>query len=116
MKSHLLQNKGKFTAVFCTNDYMAVGVVRALADEKLRVPDDIAVVGFDDLDFASTFYTPLTTYSQPLSNFGFLAAKFLIKQMRSKKDKNLQGELLGELVVRQSCGAELKKKALKKLI
>jgi DNA-binding LacI/PurR family transcriptional regulator len=114
MKTFLLQNKGNFSAVFCTNDYMAVGAIRALADEKIKVPDDVAVVGFDDMDFASTFYAPLTTYSQPLINFGFLAAKFLIKQMRTKTDKGLQAELLGELVIRQSCGAEMKKKAMQR--
>jgi len=110
MKTFLLQNGVDFSAIFCTNDYMAVGVIRALADEKIKVPEDIAVAGFDDLDFASTFYTPLTTYSQPFENFGFLAVKFLIKQMRSKADKCLQAELIGEIVIRQSCGAELKKK------
>ena len=111
MKAYLTHNKDvNFTAVFCTNDYMAVGVMRALADEKIRVPEDVAVVGFDDLDFASTFFTPLTTYKQSFDNIGFLAAKFLIKQMQGATDKNLQAELLGELVVRESCGAKLKKK------
>ncbi len=111
MKTYLTHNKDmNFTAVFCTNDYMAVGVMRALTDEKIRVPDDIAVVGFDDLDFASTFFTPLTTYRQSFDNLGFLAAKFLIKQMQGKADKDLQAELLGELIVRESCGAKLKKK------
>ena len=111
MKAHLVQSKGPdFTAVFCTNDYMAVGVIRALSDEKVKVPEEAAVVGFDDLDFASTFYMPLTTYRQPFDNLGFLATKFLIKQMQDKKDINLQAEFLGELVVRESCGAKMKKK------
>jgi len=110
MKAFLLQNKSTdFTAVFSTNDYMAVGIIRALTDEKVKVPENVAVVGFDDLDFASSFYVPLTTYRQPFDNLGFLATKFLMKQMRGKTDKNLQAELLGELVVRDSCGAKLKK-------
>lgn len=107
MKNHLLQNKkSDFTAVFSTNDYMAVGIIRAFIDEKIRVPEDIAVVGFDDLDCAATFHTPLTTYRQPFENFGFLATKFLIKQMRTKTDKGLQAELLGELMIRRSCGGK----------
>jgi len=110
MKAYLVQNKGaNFTAVFSANDYMAVGIIRALGDLKIMVPDSVAVAGFDDLDFASTFYMPLTTYRQPFDNLGFVATKFLIKQMREKSQKNLQAEFLGELVVRDSCGAKIRR-------
>jgi LacI family transcriptional regulator len=110
VKAYLAQNKGAdFTAVFSTNDYMAVGVIRALTDEKIRVPENVGVVGFDDLDFASTFYVPLTTYRQPFDNLGFAATKFLIKQMRGKAEKNLQAEFMGELIVRDSCGSKYRK-------
>ncbi|MHB9154264.1 MAG: LacI family DNA-binding transcriptional regulator [Endomicrobiales bacterium] len=107
MKDFLQANrKTGFTAVFASNDYMAVGVIRALADERIRVPEDVAVVGFDDFDFASSFYVPLTTYRQPFRNIGFLATKMLFRQMESRAARAVQGaELIGELVVRESCGA-----------
>lgn len=110
MKSILRTNKKlDFTAVFATNDYMAVGVARALTDEGLRVPEDVAVVGFDDFDFASSFIVPLTTYRQPFHNVGFLAAKMLMREIETqRKVKCQQAELIGELVVRDSCGEKLK--------
>lgn len=94
-----------FTAVFAANDLMAVGVIRALADHQIRVPEDIAVAGFDDFEFSAQYTVPLTTYRQPFRNIGFSAARILLKQLEGGFDRSAQFELIGEIVIRDSCGA-----------
>ena len=106
MKEFLAAGKKDFTAIFATNDLMAVGAIRALIDDKLRVPEDVAVVGFDDFDFAATFYIPLTTYKQPFHNLGYIAAKSIIRSIETNNKCQQQVELIGEIIVRKSCGAK----------
>jgi LacI family repressor for deo operon, udp, cdd, tsx, nupC, and nupG len=106
MKEYLRSEKRGFTAIFASNDLMAVGAIRALVDENIRVPEDVAVVGFDDFDFSSTFYIPLTTYRQPFFNIGFAATKKLIRQIETGFDRTQQTELIGEIVIRESCGSK----------
>ncbi|MFC1501691.1 LacI family DNA-binding transcriptional regulator [Elusimicrobiota bacterium] len=105
MKEFLQINKNNFTAIFASNDLMAIGAIRALIDEKIKVPEDIAVVGFDDFAFASSFYIPLTTYKQPFKNLGFVAARNLIKNINNRNHHHTETEMIGEIVVRDSCGA-----------
>ncbi len=104
LKDYLLNNERNFTAIFAANDLMAIGAIRALVDNNLRVPQDVAVVGFDDFEFASTFYIPLTTYRQPFYNLGYIAGKTLLNSIESKKGLQ-QVELIGDIIVRKSCGA-----------
>jgi DNA-binding LacI/PurR family transcriptional regulator len=106
MKEYLQQNGVNFTAIFASNDLMAVGAIRALVDEHVRIPDDVAIVGFDDFDFSSSFYIPLTTYRQPFRNIGFLSAKMLLRQINHGFDGTQQAELIGEIVIRDSCGSK----------
>jgi LacI family repressor for deo operon, udp, cdd, tsx, nupC, and nupG len=107
MKEYLQQNGVNFTAVFATNDLMAVGAIRALVDEHVRIPEDVAVAGFDDFDFSSTFYIPLTTYRQPFRNIGFLATKMLLRQIENGFDGGQKAELIGDVVIRESCGSKI---------
>jgi DNA-binding LacI/PurR family transcriptional regulator len=108
MKNFLAQKgRPEFTAVFASNDLMAVGAIRALTDENVRVPQDVAVVGFDDFDFSSSYFVPITTYRQPFHNVGYLAAKLLVRQIETRQENANQAELIGELVMRDSCGARL---------
>lgn len=107
MKQLLDQESGQhFTAVFASNDLMAVGAIRAMVDKNIRVPDDVAVVGFDDFDFSSSFFVPLTTYRQPFVNIGFAATRIVLKQLSAGFDPTKQIELIGEIVTRDSCGAK----------
>jgi LacI family transcriptional regulator, repressor for deo operon, udp, cdd, tsx, nupC, and nupG len=101
-------NVPKFTAVFATNDLMAVGAIRALMDKGIRVPQDVAVVGFDDFGFSSSFLIPLTTYRQPFYNVAFVATRFLLRQISTQDVTPQQAELVGEIVIRDSCGFRLK--------
>ncbi|MCB4790471.1 MAG: substrate-binding domain-containing protein [Elusimicrobia bacterium] len=108
VKNLLSKNiKPDFSAIFASNDLMAVGAIRALADMGISVPHGMAVVGFDDFDFSATYHIPLTTYRQPFHNFSFLATKFLLKNYESKANTLYQFELIGELIIRNSCGAKI---------
>jgi LacI family transcriptional regulator, repressor for deo operon, udp, cdd, tsx, nupC, and nupG len=100
----------KFSAIFATNDLMAVGAIRALMDRNIRVPEDVAVVGFDDFEFSSSFIVPLTTYRQPFYNVAFVATRFLLRQILTQFQdiRPQQAELAGEIIIRDSCGFKLR--------
>ncbi|MGC8550395.1 MAG: substrate-binding domain-containing protein [Acidobacteriaceae bacterium] len=79
----LLQKGRHFTAIFGFNDMAAIGAMRAIHEAGLRIPEDVSVIGFDDIEHAS-FHTPsLTTVRQPLHKMGRLAAETLLNQIHS---------------------------------
>lgn len=82
----LLQSETAFTAVFAFNDVTAIGAILALRDAGLRVPEDVSVLGFDDVLAASTNNPPLTTIHQPLRDMGKTAAKTLLGLIRDELD------------------------------
>ncbi len=91
------------TAIFVCNDMMALGVLGALYQAGLRVPDDVAVVGFDDIVLASYTSPPLTTIRQPKYEMGQLAAQILIERIRPDGGRKPQRHLMPtSLVVRAS--------------
>jgi LacI family transcriptional regulator, galactose operon repressor len=92
-------------AVFVASDTMAVGALRALHDAHVRVPEDIAVVGFDDVPSAAHTDPPLTTMRQPVQRSGAVAAETLIDLIANPRSKPHHIILPTELVVRESCGA-----------
>jgi len=107
----LLAHHRSFTALLSFNDIAALGSIRALHDAQLRVPEDVSVVGFDDIKEAA-FQTPrLTTIRQPLRQMGELAVQILLEQLRpsspAKTPKDMAVE--PELVVRESTGPVRKK-------
>ena len=95
------------TAVFVANDHMAVGVLRALADAGVRVPDDIAGAGFDDIETARDLSPPLTTVRVDRFQLGALALQRLLLRTRHAQahESNLHEVLPTTLVIRQSCGS-----------
>jgi len=98
-------------AIFIANDTMAIGAFQAIQQAGLRVPDDIAIVGFDDIPQASTSSVPLTTIRQPTQQMGAVAVNALIESIHYP-DSNLENTILPtELVIRQSCGSLVSKKA-----
>jgi len=102
-------------AIIAANDWIAIGVIRDLKKRGLSVPEDIAVVGFDDIEISAHFYVPLTTVRQPVLEIGFTAAKELINWIdsKSKNDhRQVKKILKTELVIRESCGAKLREKLL----
>lgn len=94
------------TAVTCYNDLVAIGVCRALQELKLRIPDDVSVIGFDDIPLLEYLPVPLTTVRMPKAAMGEIAARMLIRHIESKTVIPPQKVLLeSELVVRQSTRA-----------
>jgi DNA-binding LacI/PurR family transcriptional regulator len=93
---------GPVTAILCGNDTMALGVLRALAERGLRVPDDVSVVGFDDIPEAGYYTPPLTTVRQDFGEVGRQALNVLVERMSSDADAGPRVLVSPELVVRQS--------------
>lgn len=101
----LLATREPFTALFAFNDISAIGAVRAFRDAGLRVPEDVSVVGFDDIQAAAYLTPRLTTVRQPLRQMGEMAAKQLLMRISNGHAKAPQLiSLAPELVVRESTG------------
>lgn len=99
----LLEKGFKPDAVFATSDPKAIGVIRAIKDYGLSVPEDISVMGFDDLDMVALLDPPLTTVSQPFYEMGVAACKRLIKIIEAnRKPKSLIKTLPCKLKIRSS--------------
>jgi LacI family transcriptional regulator len=94
-------------AVFVASDTMALGAMRALREAGRKVPDGIAVVGFDDLPQATTADPPLTTVRQPIQRAGALAVEMLIDILENGAEPPRHIILPTELVIRASCGSGL---------
>lgn len=90
-------------AIVCINDIVALGVMQALQERGLRVPDDVAVVGYDDVMFASMLSTPLTSVRQPTRKLGWTAADILLRG-GSGNGGQAHVEFAPELIVRASSG------------
>jgi len=90
------------TAIFASSDQMAFGVYEAVRRRGLRVPDDVSVVGFDDLPEVRWSSPPLTTVRQPLTEMGRLAARTVLRLAEGESVENAGVELATELVVRES--------------
>ncbi|HEY4688530.1 MAG TPA: LacI family DNA-binding transcriptional regulator [Anaerolineae bacterium] len=97
-------------AVFAANDIMAMGALRAIRDTGLRVPQDIAVVAFDDTPLAARAEPPLTTIHRPTHQVGNLAVETLIEMIEYPKSSPYRIMLPTELIIRSSCGAAFKEK------
>lgn len=91
------------TAVFAANDEMAIGAIKAIKSKGLHVPDDISVVGFDDIQFASIYEPALTTISQPMFEIGKKAMELLIKLINKDQLEKNQYILRDRLIIRDTC-------------
>jgi LacI family transcriptional regulator len=100
----LLARKRPFTALFAYNDISAIGSIRAFQEAGLRVPDDISVVGFDDIKIAVHNNPSLTTVRQPLQKMGEIAARTLLNRIEEHEDWVPEISIEPELVARSSTG------------
>jgi DNA-binding LacI/PurR family transcriptional regulator len=99
----LLATEWPFSAIFAQNDRMAVGALRALREVGLSVPDDVSMIGFDDIPLASYFDPPLTTLRQPMEESGQRAAQLLIETINNP-NRAPEGVLIhARLIERVSC-------------
>jgi DNA-binding LacI/PurR family transcriptional regulator len=102
----LLELEARPTAIFAANDLMALGAIYAIQDAGLRVPDDIAVVGYDDRDFTRIFRPKITTVSLPVYEMGTAAAELILKQLNQGEQNQQEEKVQGQLFIRDSCGAK----------
>jgi DNA-binding LacI/PurR family transcriptional regulator len=92
------------TAVFASSDRMALGAIYSFQDAGVRVPEDVAVVGYDDRDFAQLVRPALTTVRMPGYEMGARAAQLLLDRIRGDLGRGCEVPVPGELIVRASCG------------
>lgn len=95
---------GQTSAVFCANDQMALGLYRALYERGLRIPEDVSVVGFDDIPEAAHLWPPLTSVAQDFRRIGQRLVDLLLDQIRTGEQPEERVLLPVELKVRQSVG------------
>lgn len=92
-------------AIFVSNNLMTLGALRALHELSIRIPEDVALVGFDDMPWAGDLYPPLTTVAQPGYELGKTAVELLLRRIAQPALPFRQITLPPQLIVRQSCGA-----------
>jgi len=104
------------TAIFATNDYMALGAYEAILEEGLRVPEDVALVGFNDIEFTAMKGIELTTIGQKKTEMGALSVKTLVEKIEKGKAGPPEEIILEpELIIRRTCGFCLRGYQLKGL-
>lgn len=102
----LLALDNRPTAVFTVNNLVAVGAIEAVRAAGLEVPDDIALVCFDDIEYASRLYPFLTVMEQPAETFGTLSTQLLIERIEGRGPERPRMVVLpAEFLIRRSCGA-----------
>ena len=106
----LLARQRPFTALFAYNDISAIGSIRAFQQAGLRVPEDVSVVGFDDIKIAVHNNPSLTTVRQPLQKMGEIAARALLNRIEEHADWVPDIAIEPEFVVRNSTAKALAKK------
>ena len=108
MTKHALAHQPKPTAVFATNNFLALGAMQAIQEQELNIPEDIALVAFDDIPPAFNFNPFLTAANQPAREMGKQAALLLLKRIKEEADCSCQEILLPvDLKIRSSAGENL---------
>lgn len=90
------------TAIFCSDDYMAIGVMNRIKEKGLAIPDDISVIGFDDIELSSYIKPALTTVRQPIYEIGRSAAEFVLDLIEGRKKTPIHELFDVELIIRES--------------
>jgi LacI family transcriptional regulator len=99
----LLKLKNRPTAVFAANDIMAIGAVSAIYETGLKIPDDISIIGFDDIAYSRMMYPKLTTVSQPKFEMGAIATQMLFERVTGQEIPNPRRKILDHsLVIRDT--------------
>ena len=88
--------------MFVGNDQMALGLLRALGEHGRKVPEDVSIVGFDDIPESGYFSPPLTTVHQPFDELGRRSVRLVLKQIEARTSSREQSVIAPELVIRNS--------------
>lgn len=102
---NLLKLAEQPSAIFAANDLMALGAIYAVQDAGLSVPEDMAVVGYDNRNFTKTFRPRITTVSMPVIEMGGVAAELLLNQIAEGRKEEEEIKVKGQLIIRETCGA-----------
>jgi LacI family transcriptional regulator len=105
----LLKRKDRPTAIFATSDLLTLGVLQAVQEEGLAIPEDISLVSFDDTDFAPYLRCPLTAVAQPKENIGEFAAKLLFEQMKTHGKKPPERIVLKPTLIRRESVKDIRR-------
>ena len=106
MGRELLERHPGITAIFAANDIMAFGAIRALTEAGRRIPADVSVIGFDDIELAGIINPPLTTINQPKYEIGEAAVEILLRHTDRRKPHAPEHRVFDvRLVERESCMA-----------
>lgn len=97
-----IESKNRPTAVFAVNDITAMGIIHGLISRGIKIPDDISIIGFDNIEFSAMSNPPLTTIDQPAFETGRLACKTLIECMNEKESNYISIKLEPTLIERKS--------------
>jgi len=101
---YLVNGQENITAIFAGNDYLAVRSIESISDIGIKVPEDISIIGYDNIKISSMIKVPLTTIRQPKYLLGKLATEQLFEILENRSDKEVRRVILRpELVIRQSC-------------
>ena len=103
----LLDCPNRPTALVAWNDYLAVKIMNICRRHGIQIPDDLALVGFDDVDFVDQLEIPLTTVNQPVYEIGYQAGKLLFEKIVGRSSLSQRIILPTQLMIRESCGAKL---------
>lgn len=98
-----LESKKDFDAVVCSSDEIAMGAINALRDHGKRVPEDVSVIGFSNIDMSEVFYPKITTVAEPMYDMGSIAMRMLIKLVNKKEVEQQHYILDHKIVERNSC-------------
>jgi DNA-binding LacI/PurR family transcriptional regulator len=102
---NLLNLAERPTAIFAANDAMALGAIYAIQDADLRVPEDFAIVGYDNRNFTTTVRPRITTVSMPVIEMGGVAAELLLRHIAEGRKEEEEIKVKGQLIIRETCGA-----------
>ncbi len=97
------------TAVFATNDYMALGAYEAILDHGFKIPEEVALVGFNDIEFSAIKGIELTTIGEKKSEMGPIAVRMLVDRIEGRRAETVEETILEpELIIRKTCGFHLR--------
>ena len=100
---YFLDKKLNFTGLICANDEMASGALEKARDAQISVPDDLSIIGYDDINVAYYLHPKLTTIRYPVEEMGKMAAKWVIKNVYKKDVDDIKTTFEPELIIRNSC-------------
>lgn len=103
----LLERRDRPSALFTVNNFMTVGALGAIRELGLQIPDEIALVGFDDLDWTTLVDPPITVIAQPVAELGRTVAERLLERLHGDLGPPRESRLTTRLVVRGSCGGHV---------